>query len=155
MSNQQSAREQLSSLVEQILSSLRPQVYDRPSMMEVTLPQFKALLLLHAQGPLRMGQIAFHLGLGMPAITNLVSKLEAKGLVKREHDTEDRRVVFCSNTDRGRSEMDRFLSVRRERINALVNALNEEEVDLTIQAMGVILRAIRGQCQIDHKDQGV
>lgn len=136
-------------LMEQVLSSLRPQVYEQSPLMELTLPQLRTLLLLHAQGPLRVDEISSHLGVGMPTVTSLVSKLEKKGLVIREHDTRDRRVVFCSATDQGRAEVERLWRVRRHLINRIINSLSEEEVQLAAKVMELILQAVAGEQQVN------
>src|SRR3990172_7760941 len=98
---QRPARERLATLIEQVLRGLMPQVYEASPLMQLTLPQLRTLFLIHTQGPMRMSEISSHLGVGMPTVTSLVTKLEEKGLVAREHDTKDRRVVFCSTTQWG------------------------------------------------------
>ena len=139
---QRPTRERLATQIEQVFRSLRPQVYEASPLMQLTLPQLRTLFFLHAQGPIRMSEISSHLGVGMPTVTSLVSKLEDRGLVVREHDIKDRRVVFCSTTELGKAEVERFWRVRRERINKFIDLLSEEEAELVAQANEVILRAI-------------
>lgn len=134
-------REQVVALTERMLLSLRPHIYEESRLMELTLPQLRTLILLYAQGPLRMSNISCQLSVGMPAITSLVSKLEEKRLVVREHNTEDRRVVFCSATEQGKAEIERFWHVGREQINRITYSLSEAEVKLITQAMRIFLRA--------------
>jgi DNA-binding MarR family transcriptional regulator len=137
-------KEHLAALIEQMLLSLRPQLCEESRLMELTLPQFRTLIMLYTQGPLRMSNISCQLGVGMPAVTSLVGKLEEKGLVSREHNTEDRRVVFCSVTQQGKAEVERFWRVRREQITRIIGSLSEEEGKLVAQAMELILRAAEG-----------
>ena len=122
-------KEHLAALIEQMLLSLRPQICEESRLMELTLQQFRTLILLYTQGPLRMSNISCQLGIGMPAVTSLVGKLEEKGLVSREHNTEDRRVVFCSATQQGKAEVERFWRVRREQITRIIGSLSEEEAN--------------------------
>jgi DNA-binding MarR family transcriptional regulator len=61
------------------------------------------LRLLAVAGPLSVGDQARHLGLSRATATELVDRLESKGLVARIRDGHDRRRVFVSLTDAGRT----------------------------------------------------
>ena len=137
-------KEDVAKLIEQMLLTLRPQICEESRLMELTVQQFRTLLMLYTQGPLRMSDISRELGVGLPTVTYLVDKLEEKGLVSREHNTEDRRVVFCSATQQGKAEAERFWRVRREQITRIIGSLSEEEGKLVAQAMELILRAAEG-----------
>lgn len=146
-------RERIAVQLEDIIRSIRPQFYEAPLLMQLPLSQLRTLFLLQAQGPLRMSDISEHLDVGMPTVTNLVSRLEEKGLVVREHDSKDRRAVFCSVTDLGTKEVDQFWRHRKERINKFIDLLSEKEAELIIQANETILRAIE-QCRDGHEAGG-
>jgi len=53
----------------------------------------KTLEVLDRLGPQTAGEIAAHTGLAAASITSLLDRLEAKGFVRRERDTTDRRRV--------------------------------------------------------------
>ena len=146
-------KEHVAALIEQIILSLRPQICEESRLMELTLQQFRTLIMLYTQGPLRMSNISCQLGVGMPAVTSLVGKLEEKGLVSREHNTEDRRVVFCSATQQGKAEVERFWRVRREQITRIIGSLSEEEGKLVAQAMELILRAAEGSQKAEQAQE--
>jgi DNA-binding MarR family transcriptional regulator len=57
---------------------------------------------LAASGPLTVGEQAVHLGIGRATATELIDRLEAKGLVARMRDERDHRRVFVWLTDEGR-----------------------------------------------------
>lgn len=69
---------------------------------DVTPRMLSVLQHMVASGPLTVGELAQHLNLSKPATTELVGRLEAKGLVARIHDERDRRRVFIWLTDAGR-----------------------------------------------------
>jgi len=142
-------KEYVASLIEQILLSFKPQICEESRLMELTLQQFRTLILLYTEGTMRMSNISCQLGIGMPAVTSLVGKLEEKGLVTREHNTEDRRVVLCFATKQGVVEVERFWRVRKEQINRIIGSLNEEEVKLVAQATEIILRVTTGSQDAD------
>ena len=53
--------------------------------------------------PMTPGELSQELGLTTARIANLLKSLERKGLVRRDHDSEDRRRVFVTLTDAGRA----------------------------------------------------
>jgi len=154
-SNRYSNKEYVAELIEQILLSFKPQICEESRLMELTLQQFRTLILLYTEGTMRMSNISYQLGIGMPAVTSLVGKLEEKGLVTREHNTEDRRVVLCFATQQGISEVERFWRVRREQINRIIGSLNEEEVKLVAQATEIILRVTKGSQKVESTQKQV
>src|SRR5919106_2366137 len=55
--------------------------------------------MLDRHGPVPMTRVAELLGSGLSTATGFVSRMEDRGLVRRDHDTRDRRVVLVSLTD--------------------------------------------------------
>lgn len=66
----------------------------------------RSVVFTLAFGPLRISEIAREEGIGQPAATRMVARLEALGLVRRERSATDRRIVMVTLTDRGRAELD-------------------------------------------------
>jgi DNA-binding MarR family transcriptional regulator len=63
----------------------------------LTSSQYNILRILRGEGrPLPSLEIAERMITRVPAITGLIDRLEAKGLVRRERSAEDRRVVFVA-----------------------------------------------------------
>lgn len=73
-----------------------------------------ALATINAEGPLTLGALAGREHVAPPSITKVVEKLEARGLVRRSRDGEDRRVVRVEVTPAGR----RHIAVARSRRTA-------------------------------------
>jgi DNA-binding MarR family transcriptional regulator len=61
------------------------------------------LLAFSRSGSLPMGKMGVRLMVHPAAVTNAVSKLEQRGLVRRQMSPEDRRVVLAAITDEGRA----------------------------------------------------
>ncbi len=70
---------------------------------DVTPRMLGLLRLLAVVGPLSVGEQAGHLGLSRATATELVDRLESKGLVARIRDGHDRRRVIVSLTEAGRA----------------------------------------------------
>lgn len=109
--------------------------------IELTMPQLRTLVLLY-RGPQRMGEIAAALGISLPATTNMVVRLEAKGLVERAHDQDDRRVVMCSLTREGCRQSEALWNVHRQQIAAVADILTSEEMTMVVAAMELLSAAL-------------
>ena len=77
-------------------------------------------------GPQRLTVLAAREGVTQPAMTQLISRLEESGLVRREASPEDGRVVMVVITDEGRSVLARRRSVRSDRMAAIIAQLRPE-----------------------------
>ena len=87
-------------------------------------PKFGALTkLAEADEPLSLGELAECLTCVRSNITQLVDRLEADGLVRRENDSEDRRCVRAAVTPLGRQRQaqgaQKLEEVQREFANRL------------------------------------
>ena len=77
-------------------------------------------------GPQRLTVLAAREGVTQPAMTQLISRLEESGLVRREASPEDGRVVLVVITDEGRAVLARRRSVRSDRMAAIIAQLDPE-----------------------------
>jgi len=66
----------------------------------------RSVLFALSLRPLRVSDVAESEGIGQPAATRLVARLEALDLVRRERGTADRRVVMVTLTARGEDELE-------------------------------------------------
>lgn len=57
--------------------------------------------VLGVRGPSRMGEVAEYLGVGQSAVTPVVDRLEARGVVRRRRSEADRRVWLAELTEAG------------------------------------------------------
>src|SRR5947209_18278382 len=74
---------------------------------EVTMSQLKTLMVLYGLGQATMGELADALGTGVSTVTGIVDRLVEHGLVVREEDPRDRRVVVGHPTSDGLALVDR------------------------------------------------
>lgn len=132
--------ERLSRASDRIAILMRTADQEWPDI-ELTMPQLRTLVLL-SRGPLRMGEIAVALGISLPATTNMVVRLEAKGLVERMHDRGDRRVVLCNLTPEGRSQSEALWNVHRQRFAAIADILTPGEMIKVVEAMELLAAAL-------------
>jgi DNA-binding MarR family transcriptional regulator len=79
----------------------------RGADLPITPRALEVLQHLSASGPLTVGEQAEHLGLRRNSVSELLQRLEAKGLVARVHDERDARRVLVWLTDAGRDVVSR------------------------------------------------
>lgn len=91
--------------------------------VEVTLPQFRALVVLASRGPQRVVDVSGELGIDPSTGTRLCDRLVRKGLVRRQRSTTDRRVVRVTLTSDGRSLVDRVTASRRRELSRIVTSM--------------------------------
>ena len=77
-------------------------------------------------GPQRLTVLAAREGVTQPAMTQLISRLEDSGLVRREASPEDGRVVLVVITDDGRAMLARRRAVRAERLAGIIAQLDPD-----------------------------
>ncbi|GIF02820.1 MarR family winged helix-turn-helix transcriptional regulator [Actinoplanes siamensis] len=92
---------------------------------EVTLPQFRTLVVLAVRGPQRGVDIAEELRINPSTGTRMLDRLARKGLVRRTRSASDRRVVRLRLTPAGQELVDQVLTRRREELERLVEATAE------------------------------
>ncbi|HET7585267.1 MAG TPA: MarR family transcriptional regulator [Gemmatimonadaceae bacterium] len=86
----------------------------------ITAPRLSVLSVLVFAGPRTLGELAAAEQVRPPTMTRLVQALEDEGLVRREGDPRDRRVVHVHATARGRRLL---LDARERRLHALTARL--------------------------------
>ncbi|RYG20917.1 MarR family transcriptional regulator [bacterium] len=93
----------------------------------ISASQFSAMKVLRIHGKLAQRDIAKYILKSGGNITILVDNLETMGLVTRDRDTKDRRVVYVSLTEKGEALFDELYPGHLERIREAMGALTDEE----------------------------
>ncbi len=93
---------------------------------DVTLAQYRALVVLASRGPQGVAALADALAVTPPTASKMVDRLVRKGLVRRRGDREDRRQVRLGLTEAGRHLIDVVTARRRLEIAPLLAAIPAE-----------------------------
>jgi DNA-binding MarR family transcriptional regulator len=107
-------------------------------------PRLSALSVIVFGGPLTLGQLAAAEQVRPPTMTRIVQALEAKGLVKKVANPEDRRTIHLSATMKGKRVM---VEARERRVRSLakqVGQLSREEQRTVRAAIGLMEGIIEG-----------
>jgi DNA-binding MarR family transcriptional regulator len=114
-------------LMKRVLSSVLAQADERLASLDLTHAQWLPLFKLAAKECHTVAGLARELELDPGAMTRSLDRLEAKGLVRRERSTEDRRVVNLVMTDEGRQVARQVPPVMAEVLNNHLRGFSEDE----------------------------
>ncbi|HWE64553.1 MAG TPA: MarR family transcriptional regulator [Chloroflexota bacterium] len=109
--------------------------------MDLTMSQFKLLLLVAANDRSRVGDLAHALGVTPPTVTTSLDRLVAHGLVRREDDPIDRRLVIARLTHDGKELLERLNLYNQKEIADCLTALDEEDLRCLCVGMEALHRA--------------
>ena len=102
---------------------------------DVTLPQYRALVVLASRGPQRPSALADALAVHPSTITRLCDRLVAKRLVHRGESPANRREVSIRLTPKGRRLVDTVTARRREEIAIIAANIPARERTATVHAL--------------------
>jgi len=91
---------------------------------EVTLPQFRTLVVLVTRGPQRVIDLAQELAVTSSTAVRMCNRLVRKGLVVRQERPDDRRVAWITLTRAGLDLVGQATQYRREQIAKLIADLS-------------------------------
>jgi len=106
-------------------------------------PQLSALSVIVFGGPLTLGDLARAEQVRPPTITKVVAALEEAGLVARDADTTDRRIVRVKATARGAKLLQDGRQRRVAALTSSVAELSTEDRTLLARAVPVLERIVR------------
>lgn len=106
--------------------------------MNISSPQFNALLTLQEFGPLTMGELCKHLFMACSTATDLADRLEKGGLVERRRDDRDRRVVRMHLLPAGEDVVGIVIEERQRFLGKVLERYSEEEYMNLLQILGVL-----------------
>jgi DNA-binding MarR family transcriptional regulator len=94
---------------------------------EVSLQQYRALVVLASRGPQRPGDLAEALGVDPSTTTRLCDRLVEKRLISRRRQPGDRREVRVDLNDRGRTLVGEVTESRRLEIQRILAAVPDPD----------------------------
>jgi DNA-binding MarR family transcriptional regulator len=110
-------------------------------------PQLSALSVIVYGGPITLGALASAEQVRPPTMTRLIAAMEDGGLIARETDKEDRRVVRIRATAKGK----RILEEGRDRRIAVIGEALSTLPDADVNAIAAALDAIEKVAGTPHR----
>ena len=105
--------------------------------------QTRLLFFVISHGPTRMGRLAQVLEVTMPTVTGTVDRMLQRGLVERQSDPGDRRVVLVAATEAGHKELEQLIGVRTQVLRQMLGRMTLAEMQQLRGAWTSMERASR------------
>ncbi len=119
----------------------RPSAAERTEWLSLTGHQLEALAALH-EGSLTMRALCERLDITESAGTALSDRLVARGMVDRQADPSDRRVVRLALTEEARAMVERYRATKRARVAELLSSLGRQDLEHLVR----IYEALASPC---------
>lgn len=110
----------------------------------------EVLYRLHAEGPVRLTALASVAAISQPSMTQLIQRLERRGLVERSADPADRRAALVALSDGGRALVLERQGDVRVRLRELLAMLPAGQGDALCLALRVALPIIASLNDIER-----
>lgn len=102
---------------------------------DVTLAQYRTLVVLASRGPQNSASLAAFLGVTASTATRMCDRLIRKGFIRRRAARQDRREVRLALTDAGRRIVDEVTRVRRAELAPILAGVPPRERVELIRAL--------------------
>ena len=117
----------------------------------VSVPQFRALGVVHRRPGVSLSDVAEHIGLTLPSMSRMIDGLVERKLMTRRHDPADRRRVTLEITARGRGLWQSAYDFTEAALAARMSTLAESERAAVSRAMLILqklfTRGEAGDCR--------
>lgn len=100
------------------------------------------VLLTLLDGPRRITELAATEALAQPTVTQLVDKLQRRGLVARERSGDDGRVVLVVISAQGREQLEALRARSREVMRGTLKGLSDEQLGELVAAAETLGRLV-------------
>ena len=108
---------------------------------EVTLPQFRTLVMLANRGPQTVSSIADGLDVHASTMTRMCNRLVNRGLVIRTPSATDRREVVVTLSTQGRQLVEDVTARRRRDLDAVVERMPPEDRSAVVTGLELFAHA--------------
>ncbi len=102
---------------------------------DVTLPQFRSLVVLATAGPQTVSALADRLAVHASTMTRMCNRLVTRGLVVRAPSAVDRREVVIALTTMGTSVVENVMTARRRELDEIVRRMGDSDRNAVVTAL--------------------
>jgi len=122
--------ESLGFLIKRTMSMLSSALDQELARYDLTHPQFSILMILSERNCSTAADIARETCGDTGAMTRMLDRLEAKGIVRRVRSSEDRRIVNIELTEAGRLAVQKMPILAINALNHHLQGFSREELEL-------------------------
>ena len=119
----------------------------------LSLVHLHVLTVLQVRGTLPMSRLADELDVSVASLTGIIDRMEARGLVERRREPDDRRVILVHRTDAGDAVFGEMAAERRKHLEALFDRMTDEELESFLVGLRA-LRRVRSDAMAEtHREE--
>lgn len=105
--------------------------------------QFRCLMTVRRHPDRKMNEIAEHMEIGLPALSQVVTRLVRRGLLRRDRTPDDRRVVLLRLTPRAEELLRQDFAGKKATMRATYQQLGEQELYDVLKGLRTLAEAAR------------
>jgi DNA-binding MarR family transcriptional regulator len=135
-------------------SRLRMAAFQNWARNTLSIVHLSVLAALEAHGPLSMTKLAEALNVSVASATGIVTRMEKRGVVRRRHAEDDRRVVLVEVTSAGAKVARVMEKHRNQRLRTLLDGLTDDELASFLIGLRA-LAAARSRLHFEKTESGI
>jgi DNA-binding MarR family transcriptional regulator len=120
----------------------------------ITIPQFRLMVVLDAEGPQKLTSIALALGVNPSTATRMVDRLVTAGFIERETNPASRRELVVRLSRKGRTVVSSVTKRRRAQITEIVGQMSPTSRSGLVRALSAFAAA-GGEPQVGSRSDGI
>jgi len=109
--------------------------------LSLTIGQLKSLIFIDFEGSTNLRKLATALRVTPPNMTAIVDRLVGQGLVSRQDNPEDRRMLILRTTDEGKALLAKLRERRISLMSGILTQLSLEELSALAQGFTALSKA--------------
>ena len=103
--------------------------------LSLTIGQLKSLFFIDFEGSTNFKKLATALGVTPPNVTGIVDHLVEQGLVSREENSDDRRMLVLKTTDKGKALLAKLRESSKNQMSGVLARLNLVELSALARSL--------------------
>ena len=109
---------------------------------DLTLTQLRAMAMIHLHQPIAVGALASSMGMSLASASALADRLVRLGLIQRDRDTTDRRLVLLQLDPRAVRLMGKIESRSRVRMRKALGRMSPHERAALVTSLEAFIRIL-------------
>ena len=129
-----------------LLLSLNRHIFNQHNLTKkfnVPHSHIKVLFFLIHHGPTSISKMAKDLCISKPNMTPVIDKLVEDGLVTRDYDPKDRRVILIKSTDKALDFLKEGKEYLKENIREKISTLNNDDINILSNSLDDLISIIK------------
>jgi MarR family transcriptional regulator, organic hydroperoxide resistance regulator len=111
--------------------------------LNLTMAQLKTLLFINFEEVTNFKEVAKALGVTPPNVTGIIDRLVEQGLVKREENHQNRRMLMLSLTKTGKDLLIDLKERQTTQISNILKILTVEDLTNLLQAIEIVVKTAK------------